>query len=184
MSLPSDPVDVLKWAGRHSGDAWWVIVAIGAGIAWTNKRLRDWNRRNSVLAGSKPAADSGAVQWATDPTPKTPQPPKPPQRPRAPTPPAAAASYTAAPSYAAAGYTAQPAYAAPVAAAPQHAPARKLHREGAPAQRAAAPVARSVDVPAAASAHARILGGALGDPAHARASIVIAEVLGPPVALR
>ena len=174
MSLPGDPAEALKWAMNHSGDAWWVVGAIAAGIAWTSKRLREWNRRNSLVTGPNPAAKRTAARW----TPGTPA-----AAPHAPAQPAPASSYAAAPSYAAAGYTAQPAYAAPAPAPPARAPSRKLHREGAPAQRATAPVARSVDVPAAAP-RARMLGGAFGDPAHARTAIVLAEVLGPPVALR
>jgi hypothetical protein len=46
------------------------------------------------------------------------------------------------------------------------------------------PVARSVNVPAASSGGAWTLSSAFGDPAHARTAMIIAEVLGPPVALR
>ena len=160
MTLPSDPLEALHWAWNHSGYAWWVIGAIAAGVGWTSKRLGEWNRRNSLATARPPEAASK------------------------PKPAAAASTYAAAPSYAAAGYIAQPAYAAPVAAAPAHAPSRKLHRETAPGQRAVAPVARSVDVPTATASGRWTLAGAFGDPAHARTAIVVAEVLGPPVGLR
>jgi|GEM_PF-6856572 len=168
--MPSDPAEALKWAMNHSGHAWWVIGAIAAGVAWTNKRLRDWNRRNTIAAGRAqlaPPAQAAAAPRAA---------------PSATTP----AAYTAAPSYAASGYTAQPAYAAPKAGASQPAASssRKLHREGAPAQRGVTPVARSVDVPPATASGMWTLAGAFGDPAHARTAIVVAEVLGPPVGLR
>ena len=156
--MSNDPLEALNWAWNHSGHAWWAIGAIGAGIAWTTKRMREWNRQNSVLTGAKPAATPAKAQ------------------------PASGSTYAAAPSYAAAGYTAQPAYAAPAAAAPSHAPARKLHREG--AQRTVAPVARSMDVPGPAATGRWTLAGAFGDPSHARTAIVVAEVLGPPVGLR
>jgi hypothetical protein len=157
VTLPSDPLEALNWAWNHSGHAWWVIAAIAAGVGWTSKRLRDWNRRNTLVTAPSSAAAATPIRAA-----------------------AAASTYAAAPSYTAAGYTAQPAYAAP----PQHAPSRKLHREGAPAQRAPAPVARSVDVPPAAASGRWTLTGAFGDPAHARTAIIVAEVLGPPVARR
>ena len=147
---------------HHSGDAWWVVGLIIAGIAWTTKRLREWGSRNTPV-NTAPAPRPAVAPAAR---------------------PATASSYAAAPSYAAAGYTAQPPYAAPPPAAPPHAPARKLQRETAPARRAAAPVARSVDVPAATATGRWTLAGAFGDPAHARTAIVIAEVLGPPVGLR
>lgn len=170
MSLPSDPAEALKWATNHTGDAWWMIVAIGAGIAWINKRLRDWNRRNTIAVGRAKLAP----------------PAKPTAAPVAPAPVAAASAYAAAPSYAAAGYTAQPAYAAPKAAAAQPAASssRKLYREGAPVQRAVAPVARSVDVAQATASGTWTLAAAFGDPANARTAIVVAEVLGPPLGLR
>jgi hypothetical protein len=177
VSLPADPLEALNWAWNHWDRAWWIIGLIGAGIAWTTKRMREWSRRNALLVGpSKPKP--AAMQWG----PGTPAAP-----PAAPARPASSSSptYAAAPSYAAAGYTAQPAYAAPAAAPPAHAPARKLHREGASAQRTVAPVARSVDVPqAAAPTGTWTLAGAFGDPAHARTAIVVAEVLGPPPGLR
>ena len=175
MTLSSDPLDALKWAMNHSGDAWWVIGAIAAGVAWTTKRLRDWNRRNALVTGPKTAARTSAMRW----TPGTPSAPAP-----SPAQPAPASSYAAAPSYAAAGYTAQPAYAAPAPAAAPRQPPRKLHREGAPAQRAVTPVARSMDVPAETASGHWTLAGAFGDPAHARTAIVVAEVLGRPVGLR
>jgi hypothetical protein len=162
VTLPSDPLEALSWAWDHSGHAWWLVVGVAAAIGWTNKRLREWNRRNApvTVPPVKAAAKPGPVA-------------------------AAASTYSAAPSYTAAGYTAQPAYAAPAAAPPPHAPSRKLHRESAPAQRAATPAARSVDVPAPAAPSGRwTLAGAFGDPAHARTAIVVAEVLGPPVGLR
>ena len=162
MTLPSDPLDALNWAWNHSDRAWWVIGAIAAGVGWTSKRLRDWNRRNTPVTAQSPTAAAAKPGPAA----------------------AAASTYAAAPSYTAAGYTAQPAYAAPAAAPPQHAPARKLHREGGPAQRAPAPVARSVDVPPAVASGRWTLTGAFGDPAHARTAIIVAEVLGPPLGLR
>ena len=166
MTLPSDPLEAMRWALNHSDAGWWAVGLIGAGIAWSTKRMREWNRRNALLTG--PAAKAAAKAPAT-------------AAPAA----AATATYTAAPSYAAAGYTAQPAYAAPPPGAQnQHAKARK-QREAAPApQRAVAPVARSVDVPVPAATGSWTLSGAFGDPAHARTAIVIAEVLGPPVGLR
>jgi hypothetical protein len=175
VTLPHDPLEALKWAWNHSEHAWWVIGAVGAGIAWTMKRLRDWNRRNALVTGPKAAAGPSATRW----TPGTPSAPAP-----SPAQPAPASSYAAAPSYAAAGYTAQPAYAAPAPAAAPRQPPRKLHREGAPAQRAVTPAARSIDVPAETASGRWTLAGAFGDPAHARTGIVVAEVLGPPVGLR
>jgi hypothetical protein len=164
VTLPNDPLDALKWAMNHSGDAWWVVGLIIAGIAWTMKRLRAWSARNTVVT-SAPATPPAAAS---------------PARPAVMT----ISSYAAAPSYAAAGYTAQPAYAAPPPATSSQAPARKLQRETAPARRAATPAARSVDVPGPAATGRWTLAGAFGDPAHARTAIVIAEVLGPPVGLR
>ena len=97
---------------------------------------------------------------------------------------AASTPYAAAPSYQASGYAAPPAYAAPAAAAPSPAASatRRLHRDAAPAQRAAGPFARSVDVPAPGGTWT--LSNAFGDPANARTAIVVAEILGPPVGLR
>jgi hypothetical protein len=160
VSAPSDPGDALKWALNHSGDFWWVWGAIAAGIAWTSKRMRDWNRRNpadpAVLAARAKARAALMSALA----------------------PAVAARQGAAPASAA------PAPPAPVSqAAP---PARKMQRQPAPAQRAVTPIARSMDVPttARATAGSWSLLGAFGDPAHARTAIVVAEVLGPPVGLR
>ncbi len=169
MTLPSDPVEALKWASNHFGDAWWIIGAIAAGIAWTSKRLGDWNRRNALAVrafANKPAA---AV---------------PPSGPAPASSRAASTPYAAAPSYQASGYAAPPAYAAPAAAAPSPAASatRRLHRDAAPAQRAAGPFARSVDVPAPGGTWT--LSNAFGDPAHARTAIIVAEILGPPVGLR
>jgi hypothetical protein len=164
VSVPSDPVDALNWAWHHVNGSWWLIGLLGVGIAWTRKRLSDWNRRNALVTGRQtPAAPAQVAKAQPAPAP---------------------ASYAAAPSYAAAAYAAQPAYAAPARAATPPAPARKLHREGAPAQRAVTPVGRSVDVPVAAASGRWTLAGAFGDPAHARTAIVVAEVLGPPVGLR
>ena len=182
MTPPNDPLDALKWALDHSNEAWWVFGAIAAGIAWTSKRLRDWNRRNALSTGPPKA---GAARW----TPGTPSPSAPPAQAAAAPQPAAASAYTAATAYAGTTYAAQAAYAPPPAGAPSHGgPARKLHRDAPPAQRAApaqrgvTPVARSVDVPVPTGAWT--LAGAFGDPAHARTAIVIAEVLGRPVGLR
>jgi hypothetical protein len=189
VTAPNDPLEALKWAWEHSDRAWWLIVAIGAGIAWTRKRMRDWNRRNAPTAGTTKAA---AARW----TPGAPSPASLPasaaaQPAAAPAQPGTAAAYTAATAYAASAYSAQAAYAPPppAAAASHVGSGRKLHRDTPPAQRAAAPaqravtpVARSVDVPVATGAWT--LAGAFGDPAHARTAIVIAEVLGPPVGLR
>ena len=168
MTLPSDPLEALRWALNHSDAGWWAIGLIGAGIAWSTKRMREWSRRNTLVTGPAAKAAVPAARAA-------------PAAPAA----AAAATYTAAPSYAAAGYTAQPAYAAPPPASQsQHAKARK-QREAAPAaQRTVAPVARSIDVPVPVATGSWTLAGAFGDPAHARTAIVIAEVLGPPVGLR
>ena len=176
MTTPHDPLEALRWALDHSNGEWWIIVAVGAGIAWTNKRIREWSRNSSSAPGgtlaAKLAAAKAALAQAAAAQPTA----------------AASSAYAAAPSYAAAGYTAQPAYAAPppAAAAPAPSSARKLYREAAaPQQRAAGPVARSVDVPSAPAATGRwTLAGAFGDPAHARTAIVIAEVLGPPPGLR
>ena len=165
MTLPSDPLEALKWAMNHSDTGWWVVGLVGAGIAWSSKRLREWSKRNSLSLGVKPA------------------PVPPPAPPPSNVQPGSGATYAAAPSYAAAGYTAQPAYAAPAAAATStH--AQKRHREAAQAQRGVAPVARSVDVPVQTATGAWTLAGAFGDPSHARTAVVIAEVLGPPVGLR
>jgi hypothetical protein len=173
VTVPNDPLEALNWAWNHSERTWWVIGAVGVWLAWINKRLKTWKRRNALAMGPsnvpKPAA-------APPPSPSS----------------SATQSYAAAPSYSASAYAAQPAYAAPPAAAPHPAASasRKLHRDAppahrpAPAQRTAAPAARSVDVPAAATGAGSILGGAFGDPAHARTAMVLAEVLGPPVALR
>ena len=160
MTLPSDPLEAIKWAMNHSDAGWWIVGIIGAGIAWTTKRLREWNRRNVLLTG--PAAKAAATAAPAAP---------------------AASTYTAAPSYTAAGYTAQPAYAAPAPGSRQpHKP--RIHRDTAQPERTVAPVARSVDVPGRTPTGAWTLAGAFGDPAHARTAIVIAEVLGPPVGLR
>jgi hypothetical protein len=172
--MPSDPGDALKWALDHTNVTWWVIAAIAAGVAWTNKRLRDWNRRNALNVG--PAKVNAAPAGWTPGTPSAPPPPRPQQ-------PSAPSAYTAATAYAAPAYAAQAAYAPPPGGgATPGGPARRLHRDAPPAQRAATPVARSVDVPVATGAWT--LAGAFGDPAHARTAIVIAEVLGPPVGLR
>jgi len=171
VSLPNDPLEALNWAWHHWDSTWWIFGAIGVAIAWTRKRLSDWSRRNSLATGGAPAVKPLAAQPAAPPAP-------------------ASAAYTAAPSYAAAGYTAQPAYAAPPSAAPHPASSRKLYREAsAPPQRTVAPVARSVNVPATGTgtgSHSGrwTLAGAFGDPAHARNAIIVAEVIGPPVALR
>ena len=160
MTLPSDPLEALRWALNHTDAGWWLIGLVGAGIAWSSKRMREWRRRNALLTGpaTKAAAPAGAA--ATQ-----------------------ASTYTAAPSYAAAGYTAQPAYAAPPPQ-PPHGKVR-THRDSAPPpQRVVAPVARSVDVPVSAASGSWTLAGAFGDPTHARTAIVVAEVLGPPVGLR
>ena len=184
MTLPSDPLEALKWAFNHSNEAWWVFGLIAGGIAWTSKRMRDWNRRNAIPIGR---TQLNSTPWTTAAPPAQAVTAAPP--PQAAPPAAPAASYSAAAAYAAAAYAAQPAYAAPAAAPSPSAPARKLHREmpaqraGAPAQRAVTPVGRSVDVPAPATG-AWTLTGAFGDPAHARTAIVIAEVLGPPPGLR
>jgi hypothetical protein len=165
----NDPLDALNWAWHHTDSVWWIIGALGIGIAWTRKRLADWNRRNSAATVAVPVPNPAGAQ-----------------PPAAPQPPPAYAAYASAPSYAAAGYTAQPAYAAPPPVPAQHAPpSRKLYREAAPVQRAVAPVARSVEVPAGQALSGRwTLAGAFGDPAHARTAIVVAEVLGPPLGLR
>jgi hypothetical protein len=179
VTLPSEPGDALKWALDHSNEAWWVVGLIAGGIAWTSKRLRDWNRRNAIPIGRTELRSS---PWSTGAPPA--QAASAPAPAQAATPAAPASTYTAAASYAAAAYAAQPAYAAPVAAPSASAPARKLHREM-PAQRAVTPVGRSVNVPVAAVATgAWTLAGAFGDPAHARTAVVIAEVLGPPPGLR
>jgi hypothetical protein len=165
VSLPSDPADAVKWAFNHVDSVWWIWGAIAVGIAWTNKRLRDWNRRNAdptVLAARAKAR--AALIAALSPAV------------------AAAGGRVAAPP--------SPAPAAP--AAPTAAGAGRKHRHPAqaptppPPQRSVTPVARSVDVPAAAAAATGTwtLAGAFGDPAHARTAIVIAEALGPPLALR
>jgi hypothetical protein len=172
VNLPNDPLEALNWAWHHWDGAWWIIAALGIGIAWTRKRLADWSRRNSLSLGRPPAGTPVAAA---------------PVAPPAPAPVQASAAYAAAPSYAAAGYTAQPAYAAPppAVAAPHASSSRKLYREGAAPQRTVTPVARSVDVPAAAAGGGRwTLAGAFGDPAHARNAIIVAEIIGPPVALR
>jgi hypothetical protein len=193
VTAPNDPLEALKWAWEHSDRAWWLIVAIGAGIAWTRKRMRDWSRRNALTAGPSKAGAAGWTPGAPSPAAAQLQPapvsaaPKPAA---AGTQPAPASAYTAASAYSASAYTAQAAYAPPPPAAASHAGSgRKLYRDTPPAQRAAAPaqrgvtpVARSVDVPVATGAWT--LAGAFGDPAHARTAIVIAEVLGPPVGLR
>jgi hypothetical protein len=167
VTVPNDPLEALNWAWNHSEHAWWVMGAVGVWLAWINKRLKTWKRRNGLPMGPSNAAKPAAAP-----------PPSPASS-------SAAQSYAAAPSYSASAYAAQPAYAAPPAAKPNPAASasRKLHRDAAPAQRTAAPAARSVDVPAGA-AGGPILGGAFGDPAHARTAMVLAEVLGPPVALR
>lgn len=176
MTTPHDPLEALNWAWNHWDRTWWFVGLLGVGIAWTRKRLAEWNRNSGSAPGgtlaAKLAAAKAAVAKAAAAQPTA----------------AASSAYAAAPSYAAAGYTAQPAYAAPPPAAAAQAPssARKLYREAAaPQQRAAGPVARSVDVPSAPSASGRwTLAGAFGDPAHARTAIVIAEVLSPPPGLR
>jgi len=152
VTQPSDPVEVLKWAAHHWGDAWWLIGAIAAGMAWTSKRLGDWRRRNAVAVTARPRAAALLYQ----------------------------APFRQAP-----GPAAQPAPARPAPPAATH-PASASHRprrEPAPAQRATAPIARSVNVPPPASG-AWTLSSAFGDPAHARTAVIVAEVLGPPVALR
>jgi hypothetical protein len=190
VSVPSDPLDALKWALDHVGDGGWVLGAIAVGIAWTSKRVRDWGRRNAMPLGAPQARPKAAkampmptvVQWSTDAA--TPPPPAPAAavRPAGPASYTAAAAYTAA-AYTAAAYAAQPAYAAPPAAAAAHGGhSRKPHREAAPAQRAAAPVSQPVAAHVPSGGWS--LSGAFGDPAHARTAIVIAEVLGPPVGLR
>jgi hypothetical protein len=167
------------------GFFWWVWLAIALGISWTHKRLRDWNRRiaadPATLAARAKARDALVAALA----------PALAARQAAAQPAAAAPARSAAvPAYAAqTAYAAQPGYAAPPPAAQAQpgSSARKLHREPAAAQRTVTPVARSVDVPTtatAATAGTWMLKGALDDPAHARAAIVIAEVLGPPVGLR
>jgi hypothetical protein len=156
VTLPSDPVEALKWAFSHSGDAWWIIGAIAGGIAWTSKRLGDWNRRNAlaVRAGANKAA-AAAMPAA------------------APAPPYQASSYAAP-----AAYTAPPAAApSPAASAP-----RRFDRDPAPVRRAATPFARSVDVPVPTGSWT--VGAAFGDPASARTAVIVAEILGPPVGLR
>jgi hypothetical protein len=165
VTLPSDPLEALKWALNHTDAGWWAIGLIGAGIAWSTKRMREWSRRNALVTG--PAATTAAPVAAATPAAMT------------------AATYTAAPSYAAAGYTAQPAYAAPPPAPlSQHGKARKHREAAAVPQRVVAPVARSIDVPVQTATGSWTLAGAFGDAAHARTAIVIAEVLGPPVGLR
>jgi hypothetical protein len=84
-----------------------------------------------------------------------------------------------------AAYQAAPAYSAAVSATPPaYQPAR------AAAVKRAAPVARSVDVPAAAfpAAVAPVehwsVADAFRNPANARTAIIMAEILGPPRALR
>nr|MDP9104942.1 hypothetical protein [Candidatus Eremiobacteraeota bacterium] len=70
MSTPSDPADAFTWALNHSNEAWWVFGAIAAGIAWTSKRLRDWNRRNAPSAAPTKAR---AARWTPGaPTPASP----------------------------------------------------------------------------------------------------------------
>ncbi|HEY6233599.1 MAG TPA: hypothetical protein VIW69_00675 [Candidatus Elarobacter sp.] len=185
MTLPSDPAEALKWAFNHSGDAWWVFGLIAGGIAWTSKRMRDWNRRNAIPIGR---TQLNSTPWSAAALPAQAAPAAAPAQTASSA--APGSSYSAAAAYAAAAYAAQPAYAAPAAAPSPSAPARKLHREmpaqraGAPAQRAVTPVGRSVDVPAGTTTGAWTLTGAFADPAHARTAIVIAEVLGPPVGLR
>ena len=202
MTLPSDPLEAFRWAVHHSGDAWWVFAAIAAGIAWTSKRMRDWNRRNTPAGAAAAAkakakavarAEAAAARWMSliqnqGAPPAAAAPAKPAAHAQS----AGPASYTAAPSYTAAAYTAaaytaQAAYAAPPSAAQPAAGSqgRKKHRDGGGPQRVAAPVARSVDVPVSAAAGGGwTLKGAFGDPAHARTAVVIAEVLGPPLGLR
>ena len=88
---------------------------------------------------------------------------------------AAVAAYESAPAYSAAHSVEPPAYKP----APQHRPAAKR----------AAPVARSVDVPvspvaAVGPAGRWVLADAFRSHANARTAIVMAEILGPPRALR
>jgi len=95
---------------------------------------------------------------------------------------------------------------APPPAAPQPQRQARPHHAQSPLshmpQRQTVPVARSVDVPVMTVASAgvtvaadldaatppsaarRMLATAFGDPAHARNAVVLAEILGPPVALR
>jgi hypothetical protein len=103
----------------------------------------------------------------------------------------AAAAQPARPPGAVAAYQAAPAYQAPQAPPP---PAQRQPVQQRPPQpaanavRRAVPAARSVDVPivpgAADGSMRRTLATAFGDPAHARNAVVLAEVLGSPVALR
>ncbi len=89
---------------------------------------------------------------------------------------AAVAAYESAPAYTAAVSAAPPPYQAP----PQQRPA---------AVRRAVPAARSVDVPVAAVAAVApagrwVLADAFRNPANARSAVIMAEILGPPRALR
>ena len=81
-------------------------------------------------------------------------------------------------------YEAAPAYTAAVSApAPAYQPAQTQHRSA--AVKRAAPAARSVDVPVAAAPLERwTIADAFRNPANARTAIVMAEILGPPRALR
>jgi hypothetical protein len=83
-----------------------------------------------------------------------------------------------------AAYEAAPAYTAAVSApAPAYQPAHTQHR--AAAVKRAAPAVRSVDVPAAVARVERwTIADAFRDPTNARMAIVMAEILGPPRALR
>lgn len=168
MSLPNDPGEALRWATDHTRAATWLFAFVIGAIVWTMKRMGDWNRRNAAAQAPGVPPLVAAVERA-----------------------AAAKAGPAAQLYqAAAAYASQSSTPATYKAAPAYAPqaaSASTHRRPAPAQRAATPAARSVDVPRAAPARAAerwTLVGAFGDPGHARTAIVIAEVLGPPVALR
>ena len=155
MSAPSDPGDALKWAFNHLGEFWWVWGAIAAGIAWTSKRMSDWNRRN--------AADPAALA----------------ERAKA----RAALLAALAPAVAARQGAVPPAPAAPAPqAAP---PARKLQQPAPPQRAVTPVArSMDVPTTARATTGSWSLLDAFGDPAHARTAIIVAEVLGPPVGLR
>jgi hypothetical protein len=99
-------------------------------------------------------------------------------------PPTARADVAAVLKAAVAAYEAAPAYTAAVSApAPAYQPAHTQHR--AAAVKRAAPAVRSVDVPAAVAPVERwTIADAFRNPTNARTAIVMAEILGPPRALR
>src|SRR6202011_1223289 len=87
VNLPHDPLEALNWAWNHSEGAWWLVGLIGAGIAWTSKRMRDWQRRNTLELNR---AKLGGTPWTGATADATASPAQPAPQP------AKASSYTAA----------------------------------------------------------------------------------------